>query len=92
MYDILQVQAASASGVPVLVHIDTTRSIDRAGVLVDVGLAPSSEGLEVRVVRVPVVVSPPERSVRELAPADSNNALPVVVVGVDSPVDLQGLK
>ena len=83
---------ANISRVPVLVHVNSARSVDITGILVNTGLAPSSEGNEVGVVLVPVVVSPPEWSVGEQAPIDSDNALPVIVVGVDSPVDIQGLK
>lgn len=48
----LSIQLEQYSREPVLVHVDTARSVDGAGVLVDVGLGPSSEGLEAGVVLI----------------------------------------
>ncbi|GMT10155.1 hypothetical protein PFISCL1PPCAC_1452, partial [Pristionchus fissidentatus] len=73
------------SRVPVEVDVsDGARTLDVARVLVNSGLAPSTERLEVVEVGLKYVVGPPEGILADSVPVNSHNRLPVVVVRVDS--------
>ncbi|GMR45377.1 hypothetical protein PMAYCL1PPCAC_15572, partial [Pristionchus mayeri] len=58
--------------------------------LVDVRLAPASERLEVVEVGLSIVVGPPEGILAHSVPVDAHDALPVVVVRVDSDLVAHG--
>ncbi|GMR56338.1 hypothetical protein PMAYCL1PPCAC_26533, partial [Pristionchus mayeri] len=78
--------------VPVEVNVSNgARSLHVSGILMNGRRAPSTERLEVVEVGLKIVVGPPEGVLAHAIPVDADDALPVVVVRVDSGLDTKGV-